>query len=113
MAEPTILEVFGANATQTATTITIIKADLSAVSLTASASNTAESLLAAIVLKAQAALTQAAFEANPDQSVVVEPGFDSIVQRDNGAGTFVNYRQNQLTVSLYKPDAGGIDPDDY
>ncbi|MBC1242280.1 hypothetical protein GNE10_35350, partial [Nostoc sp. 2RC] len=58
MAEPTLTQVFGANATQDATTITITKADLTGVGLTAASENTAESLFTAIVLKAQTALTE-------------------------------------------------------
>lgn len=113
MAEPTLTEVFGASATQTGTTITIDKSDLTAVGLTADATNTAESLLSAILLLAKSSLTQTSFEANSDQSITIEPGFDSIIQRDDGTGTFINYRQNQLTVNLHKLDSDGIDPDDY
>lgn len=113
MAEPTITQIFGANATQTSTTITITKNDLVAVSLTPSATNTAEALLAAILLKARAYLTQSAFDSNTDQSIVIAPGFDSIVQRDDGTGNVIGYRQNQLNVNLHKLDAGEIDPDDY
>ncbi|MBE9050651.1 hypothetical protein IQ243_09535 [Nostocales cyanobacterium LEGE 11386] len=42
MAEPTIAQVFGDNATQDTNTITITKADLVSTGLTASANNTAE-----------------------------------------------------------------------
>lgn len=113
MAEPTITEVFGAGATQTSSSITILKSDLVAVGLTAGASNTAESLLTAILLIAKASLTQSSFEANSDQSIVIEPGFDSIVQRDNGSGNFASFRQNQFNVNLHKPDSDVIDPDAY
>ena len=113
MAEPTLVEVFGDGASQTATTITIDKADLSAVGLTPGAENTAESLLSAVLLLAKGILTQAAFDSNSDQSITIEPGFDSIIQRDDGTGNFINYRQNQLTVNLHKLDSDGIDPDDY
>lgn len=113
MAEPTIIQVFGAGATQSATTITIDKSDLTSVSLTPSATNTAESLLAAILLKAQLVLTQSGFDSNLDQSVTIVPGFDSIVQRTDALGNVTGYRQNQLSVNLHRLDAGGIDPDDY
>jgi hypothetical protein len=43
-------EIFGGNASQTVTTLTISKVDLTAVGLTPTADNTAESLLAAIIL---------------------------------------------------------------
>ena len=113
MAEPTITQVFGAGATQTATTISINKSDLAAIGLTPSATNTAESLLAAIVIFAKGYLTQSKFEANTDQSITIEPGFDSIISRDDGAGNLISYRQTQFNINLHKLDAGTLDPDDY
>jgi len=113
MAEPTLLEVFGSGAIQDANTITISKTDLVTVGLTADANNTAESLLAAIVLLAREALTSARFETTLEQSITIEPGFDSVVQRDDGTGTLVSYKQNQLNINLHKLDASTIDPDDY
>ena len=113
MAEPTIQQVFGSGATHTATEITISKADLTSYGLTASIENTAESLLAAIFLIARAFLTQSGFDANSDQSITILPGFDSIIQRDDGSGELKSYRQNQLTINLHKLDSEGIDPDDY
>ena len=113
MAEPTLTEVLGPNSTQTATTITIEKADLVSVGLTASASNTAESILAAIILKAQQTLTAAGFESNPDQSLTVESGFDTVIPRTDSTGNTSNYRQHQLTLNFYKPDSESITPDSY
>jgi hypothetical protein len=107
MAEPTLIEVFGAGATQTATAITILKADLSG--LTASSTNTAESLLAAILLKAEAALTPTARDANPDQSIAIEQGFDQVAYRGITA-----YYQSARTITLQKINtSAAIDPDDY
>ncbi|MBD2692640.1 hypothetical protein [Anabaena catenula] len=109
MAVPTIAEVFGSGASQTATTITIAKADLPG--LTASSSNTAESLLVGIILAAQAFLTQAAFGANIDQSTYIESGFPSFTNRGTNNDS---YRVDQLTISLAKLDSGAtLDPDDY
>ncbi|MFN6515698.1 MAG: hypothetical protein RMY29_014550 [Nostoc sp. CreGUA01] len=109
MAEPTLQQIFGANATQDATTITITKADLPG--LTASANNKGESLLAAINLKAQQYLTQANFDANIDQSIIVDKGFSSFVFRGINND---QYRTDQITVSLAKLDTNNtIDPDDY
>ena len=113
MAEPTITQIFGAGATQTGSQVTISKTDLQAVGLTASATNTAESLLAAILFLAKSYLTQANFDANTDQNITILPGFNSIVQRDDGSGTFVEYRQNQFNVNLHKLDSDSLDPDDY
>lgn len=109
MAELTITDVFGAGASQTATTITIAKADLTG--LTASSSNTAESLLAGIILKAKESLTQTAFDANTDQSIYIETGFASFTNRGTNNDS---YRVDQLTINLAKLDSGAtLDPDDY
>lgn len=113
MAEPTLGAIFGPNATQDGSIITISKSDLATVGLTAAAENTAESLLAAIFLLARDTLTQDSFDANQDQSIVIAPGFDSIVQRDDGTGTLISFRQNQFNLNLHKPDSTAIDPDDY
>jgi hypothetical protein len=112
MAEPTLIQVFGAGATQTSTEITILKADLAAVGLTASSTNSAESLLAAIVLTGKAYLTQANFDANTDQSITILPGFNSIVQRSDSAGNFTEYRQFQYQFNAHKLDNSALDPDD-
>lgn len=112
MAEPTLIEIFGASAAQTATTLTLTKADFLSVGLTASAANSAESLLAAIILLAKAKLTQAAFDSNIDQSITILPGFNSIVQRDTGGGAFAEYRQFSFNVGFHKLDSSALDPDD-
>lgn len=110
MAEPTLQQIFGAGATQTATELVISKADLTG--LTATANNSAESLFVAIMLKAKTHLTTANYEANTDQSIVIEtPGFNaqSLVTRNN-----TQYRQYSETVNLYKVDSSSaIDPDDF
>jgi hypothetical protein len=109
MAEPTLQQVFGAGANQTSTVLTIAKADLTG--LTASANNTAESLLVAIILKAQAYLTQANFDADIDQSIVITDSFSSFTTR--GANNTA-YRTDSKTINLSKVDASAtIDPDDY
>lgn len=109
MAEPTLSEVFGSGSSQTDTQLIISKADLS--NLTASASNTAESLLIAIMLKAQSYLSQTKFDANIDQSVYISPGFSSFTTR--GANNDA-YRIDQLTINASKIDSGStLDPDDY
>ncbi|PHJ54491.1 hypothetical protein VF14_35185 [Nostoc linckia z18] len=110
MAEPTLVQVFGANATQDATTITITKADLVAVGLTAGSNNTAESLLTAIILRAKNYLTTANHDANIDQSVTITDGYiPSFVIRND-----VQYRQDTVTVAFEKlAGSTTIDPDDY
>lgn len=109
MSEPTLVQLFGAGATQDATTLTIHKADLPR--LTPSANNTAESLLTGILLQAQTQETKANFDLNIDQSVYIEDGFPSFIFRgtDNAP-----YEVRQLTVNLAKPDTSAtIDPDNY
>lgn len=112
MAEPTLIQVFGSSATQTATTLSIAKADLTAVGLTASATNTAESLFVALLLMAKNSLTTTAQETNPDQSVTVAQAdfnFQTLVTRNNQ-----QYRQSTYSVNLQKLDtSAAIDPDDY
>lgn len=112
MAEPTLVSIFGAGASQTSTVLTIAKADLSAVGLTASATNTAESLFVALLLLAKNSLTPTAQETNPDQSITVAQAdfnFQTLVERNNQT-----YRQSTYSVNLQKLDTGNnIDPDDY
>ncbi len=109
MAEPTLTGIFGSNATQSASQLTISKADLAAVGLTASATNTPESLLAAIVALAQVTLTEVAYDANLDQSIIITDGTDSLVTRNS-----VTYRQSTKTMEFFKLDnSGTFDPDDY
>jgi hypothetical protein len=109
MAEPTLISVFGANATQSATELIISKADLVAIGLTASATNTPESLLAAIIALAQPALGETGYGANLDQSITITDGTDSLTTR----GT-VTYRQKTKTIDFFKADPSGtFDPDDY
>lgn len=108
MAEPTLTEVFGASATQTATTLTITKADLTG--LTASATNTAESLLAAIIFKAQTVLTEANRATDfPNRNITIVNSTPQIVIQGSQ-----NYRRDNLAISLYRLDAAGaLDPDNY
>jgi hypothetical protein len=109
MAEPSLVALFGAGAVQDATSLTIDKADLVAVGLTASANNSAEALFTAIMKTASATLTPENQDLNPDQSITIEDGFPSIIQRNNQ-----NYRQNTKTISFQKVDTQSeIDPDDY
>jgi hypothetical protein len=110
MAEPLLTDVFGAGATQTATTITILKADLA---LTASATNRAEQLLAGIIKKAATALTTTTLNTNVDQSISIAPGFDQLVYRQV-AGVNTPFLQSQLAINFAKAQVStGVTPDDY
>jgi hypothetical protein len=109
MAEPILTAIFGSSATQTATQLIISKADLATVGLTASATNTAESLLAAIIALAQPALGETTYGSNLEQSIVIVDGTDSLTTRGN-----ITYRQKTKTIEFFKVDNLGIfDPDDY
>ncbi|AVH71583.1 hypothetical protein [Nostoc sp. 'Lobaria pulmonaria (5183) cyanobiont'] len=107
MAEPTLVQVFGTGATQDSSSITIQKSALPR--LTASSSNSAESLLVGIFLAAMNYLTQTNFDANTDQSLILGDGFSSFTTRGQ-----TQYRLDQLTLSLAKIDTGStINPGDY
>lgn len=109
MAEPTLQDVFGGSAAQDATTLTISKANLTTVGLTATATNTAESLFVAILLLAKSTLTADALNTNPDQSISIDDSFESLVTRNSQT-----YRQKTYSINLQKLDTGStIDPDDY
>ena len=109
MAEPTLQELLGANATQNATTITITKADLP--TLTPSANNTPESLLTAILLKSKETLTKTTFDTNTDQSLYIDTGYPSFTTRGTNGDS---YRVDQFVVNLAKRDTAAIiDADDY
>ncbi|MFM6647581.1 MAG: hypothetical protein ACKPJO_01065, partial [Dolichospermum sp.] len=105
------VEVFGTGATQTTTTITISKSALATVGLTASSDNSAEAILAAILLIAKINLTEEKFGSNIDQSIVIDNGFKSTTTRGNNN---TQYLTDQLTVTLAKIDPlSPLDPNDY
>jgi len=99
MPEPTINDIFGAGATQTATSITILKADLP--TLTAAAVNRGDQMFVALILRAQANLTVAARNLDLDRSIAIEPAFDQVVSRTVG-NTTNNYYQSGLTLTAQK-----------
>ena len=109
MAEPTLVTIFGNNASQTATELIISKADLATVGLTASANNTPESLLAAIIALAQPRLGQVSYDANLDQSIIITNQPDTLINRGS-----TTYRQSGKIIEFFKVDSSGnFDPDDY
>jgi len=111
MPEPTIVDVFGPGATQTLTTITILKSDLP--TLTPAANNRGDQMFMGIILRAQANLTVAARNLDLDRSIAIEPSFDQVVSRTVGATTN-NYYQSGLTISAQKINTNtAIDADDY
>ena len=110
MAEPTLTQVFGANAAQDANTITIAKADLVAVGLTPASSNTAESLAVAIMLKASAYLNTTTQTTDNDIQVTIDnSNFPQLVTRNNAT-----YRQTTFNVNLQTVDSEyTLDPDNF
>lgn len=109
MAELTLAQIFGANATQDATTLTIHKADLVGTGLTPSSTNTAESLLAGVVVFGQTTLTSANQLLNTDQSITITDSNDNITTRSS-----VAYRRKTKIIAFDKVDTGtAFDPDDY
>ncbi|MEH2377324.1 MAG: hypothetical protein V7K27_00200 [Nostoc sp.] len=117
MAEPTLVQVFGTGTTRLASGATTSTSGLfipdSALTTGGATPSTAtaEGVLVAITLNAKSYLTQANFDANIDQSLTVAKGFSSFTTR--GADN-IEYRQDQISLSLSKVDSGAtIDPDDY
>ncbi len=107
MAEPTLVQIFGNNATQDSSILTISKSDLASVGLTANSENTAESLLAALILKAAQYLTVANQETDSDISITIEREQDTILTKDDA-----QYRQYQFTVDMERLEPeSAIDPD--
>lgn len=110
MAEPTLQDIFGAGATQDATTIHILKADLP---ITPLAINRGEQILAGMLKKAATALTSTTFGTNTDQSISIAPGYEQIVYRTVNNNP-VAYLKAPLTIDFHKLQVtAGITPDDY
>ena len=111
MAEPTLQDYFGAGATQTATTITILKSDLAGEGLTPLAENTGDQLAVAMVRKMKNYATEANFTANIDQSTIVTKGTPTLTYRgeENTA-----YTQSPYVISFAKPVGDDdVNPMDY
>lgn len=117
MAEPTLIAVFGSNASQSATQLIISKADMATVGLTASDTNTAESLIVAILKLAITALTDDNRDANPNQSIgISENSAPTFISRliNSTTNTYATYVRDTFSVELDKAYSGAsIDPDDY
>ena len=96
MAEPILTDVFGANATQDATNLTITKADLN---ITASATNTAEGLFVATFLKAAETLNATAQGADSDIQVTLDKESASPITRNS-----TNYIRHVYVVKFDVPD---------
>lgn len=107
MAEPLLSDIFGANATQTATQLIIDKADLD---LIPTANNTPESLLVGVVKKALPNLSEQARSADPTNRQIsfIDAG-DQIYS--DGAN---NYQIRSIALQLFRDYAiADINPEDY
>lgn len=109
MAEITLTQAFGSGATQDDSSLTIPKSILTAQGLTASSSNTAESLVTALIKHLQSVFNPTAQDSNADIQITIEDSFQSIVTRNN-----TQYRQFSKTINLQIVDTTTtIDPDDF
>lgn len=104
-----LAQVFGNNATQDATSLTLNKADFADVSLTAEAANTAQALVAAQFLKWAAVLTEENQNLDSSQLITINRDLESITTRGGNTYTRVTYSINfdKLTPTIT------IDPDSF
>jgi hypothetical protein len=107
MAEPLLTEIFGAGATQTATSLTILKAGITG--LTPQSANTAESLLVAILVRAMLHLSPANAANNPNQSASIVRVADTLITQGGGQ----IYTINLLTSLRRSTVSTGVVPDAY
>lgn len=109
MPKPSLIEVFGANASQDSTTVTISKSALQAVGLTIGNDIPAEKILVALIKVAAINLSKANFDLNTDQQIYIDKGISSNTFRGSSL-----YKTTPYTITLAKtvPDEE-IDPDDY
>lgn len=106
MAESTLEQVFGARTTQSATSITIPKTNLT--SLTPAVDNGAESPLLEIVQKGTLYLNPAALAANPGQSLIVGYAGRDLTTRDGKD----NIRHKYLVSAYVATVISGVTSDD-
>lgn len=105
MAAPTLAELFGANATNDGTTLTIALADFASVGLDSGATYTPVQLAAALTKQWNASTSTKTDDATC--GLVVENPFVSLATRGNSL-----QRSYQYACSFYIADAGAeLDPD--
>jgi hypothetical protein len=110
MAKATLQEIFGINATQNSTALTLTKADFNSVGLNdLSSDDSAESLLLAIILRAKDKLTETFRDTNNDELLAFVNGFDSLSERNNN-----QYLRKQIILEIDLLLANStIDPDNF
>jgi hypothetical protein len=107
MSEKTLQEAFGAEAVQTATTITFSKSNLGLSAVVC----TADQVLAALAIKARQTLTQELYNTDITQNVYVTDGFSSLPTRGDSN---IPYRLDQIVVNLAQPDTQTtLNPNNY
>ena len=111
MAELTLQQIFGANATQDSTTITLSKADFA--DMTAQAVNAGDSVAVALLNRFANVYTQAARNTNSDQSVIVAMAPNPQVTGNFGATPQVTFLTYSYTAQVFTPfTVTPPDPDD-
>lgn len=109
MTEPSLTAVFGVNASQDVNSLTISKADLAVMGLTAASDNTAEALLAAILKLAANTLTAEQQLLNAEQHATVQSA-NSVVY----SSAWGQRLRHNLLVSFDDTFSDpGINPDHY
>lgn len=110
MAESTLVEVFGSGAIQDANTITIQKSALAAKGLTVTATNSAESILVALIMLASDSLTETARATDTvNRNLSILYAGQDLIEVSG-----INYRRDAFSLLLYKQQAlTTLDPDDY
>lgn len=109
MADPTLQDVFGPGATQTATTITIAKADFP--KLTARVDNSGQEVFVGLILRAADFFTTTARDTDTDRKLEVTYDGQTIFPIPNSTDLD---RQDTYTCVLHKTVArADVDPDDY
>lgn len=109
MAESTLVQVYGANATQDLATVTQSKTDLATVGLVPSATNAAETIFVSQLLLAKTRFNETNRDADPSISITISDPSESI-QTLSG----VRYKVRSFTIELYKQeDLASTNPMDY
>lgn len=117
MPEPTLQQIFGENASQNNDSLIISKRDLTSTGLTILSSNTAESLVVALLGKWSQYLSENNLQNNVDIQITLEIGSENIVTLSNTTteGNVINVRKRKriVTINLYRPFNTNFDPDYY
>lgn len=107
MPNPTLTDIFP-GASQTTTEIVIPKALLTAQGLTATANNSGESIVGAIIKHLATTLTQSALDADSDRNIYVQKQVDSTTFRGDGTQRreypYYFYVQTPYIDSAFDPD---------